>query len=353
MADDDLEAKPKSWIARHRRLFLIGGPIIALAVAVLFYLTGGRYQSTEDAYIQAARVQISTDVAGRIAEFDVRDNQPVTKGQVLFRLDQQPFLIAVADAEAKLADARLKVPALVATYRERMADEAGARADLAFQTRELARQRKLQAEGISSRAQLDEARNNFDSAQQKVAAAAQAAASALADLNGNTHPSADNLPLVRQAQAALERAKLDLSYTIIRAPIDGIVTKVDQIEVGDHVNAAAPLFALMSSTKLWVEANFKETQLTYMHPGERVTLAVDAYPHHAFHGTVASTSPGTGSSFSLLPPENSSGNWVKVVQRVPVRISIDGMDPKLPLAVGMSVEADVDTNHRRSLPFWK
>lgn len=353
MADVNVEAKPKNWITRHRQIFLIGGPVLALAVAFVFYITGGRYESTDDAYVQAARVQISTDVGGRITEIEVRDNQQVTKGQVLFRLDQQPFLIAVADAEAKLAGARLKVPALLATYRQRVADEADTRANLAYQTREFARQTQLQPQGISSRAQLDQAKNNFDSAQQKVAAAAQAVASALADLGGDPNAPADNLPQVREAQAALDRAKLNLSYTVIHAPIDGIVTKVEQIEIGDYVNAATPLFALMSSTNVWVEANFKETQLTYMHPGQRVTLTVDAYPQLAFHGTVTSASPGTGSSFSLLPPENSSGNWVKVVQRLPVRISIDDADPKFPLAVGMSVEADVDTEHHRSVAFWK
>ena len=298
-------------------------------------------------------MQISTEVGGRIAEIEVRDNQTVTKGEVLFRLDQQSFLIAVADAEAKLADAHLKVPALLATYRQRVADEADARANLAYQTREYARQSQLQPQGISSRAQLDQAKSNFDSAQQKVAAATQAVASALADLGGDLNTPADKFPLVREAQAELDRARLDLSYTVIHAPIDGIVTKVGQIEIGDHVNAATPLFALMSSTDIWVEANFKETQLTYMHPGQSVTLAVDAYPQRVFHGTVTSSSPGTGSSFSLLPPENSSGNWVKVVQRLPIRISIDDADQKSPLAVGMSVEAEVDTEHHRSLAFWK
>jgi membrane fusion protein (multidrug efflux system) len=321
----------------------------------MFYLTGGRYVSTDDAYVQAARVQVSTDVPGRIAEIDVKDNQYVHSGDVLFKLDRRSFLIAVADAQAQLAGAHLKVPALQAAYRQRQADEAAARDTLAYYDRELARQTQLQAEGISSLAQLDQAKNNFQSAEQRLAAAEQQSASALADLGGDPSAPADSRPVVRQAQAALDRANLELSYTIVHAPIDGVVTKVEQIQPGDHVDAAAPLFALMSDSNIWVEANFKETDLTYVRSGQHATFTVDAYPGKTFTGKVMSTSPGTGSSFSLLPPENSSGNWVKVVQRLPVRISIDNADATMPLAAGMSSLAEVDTEHHRSLAslaFW-
>jgi membrane fusion protein (multidrug efflux system) len=344
--------KPKNWIGRNRRLLLIGGPALLAIVALFFYLMGGRYESTDDAYIQAARVNVSTDVAGRIAEIDVHDNQFVHKGEVLFKLEQPRFLIAVADAQAQLAGAYIKVPALRAVYRQRLADEAGASSTLAYQQREFARQTELQRQGISSRAQLDQSQSSFQSAQQQVAATSQQVASALADLGGVPDAPDDKLPSVRQAQATLDHALLELSYTVVHAPIDGIVTKVEQIQIGDHVDAATPLFALMSASDVWVEANFKETQLSYMRPGERATFTVDAYPGRTFRGTVISTSPGTGSSFSLLPPENSSGNWVKVVQRLPVRLSIDDVAPKLPLAAGMSTTAEVDTEHQR-LAFWK
>jgi membrane fusion protein (multidrug efflux system) len=240
----------------------------------------------------------------------------------------------------------IKVPSLQAVYRQRLADQAAAKNTLDYDQREFARQTQLQEQGISSRAQLDQAKNNFQSAQQQLAAAQQQTASALADLGGDANAQPASLPLVRQAQAELDHALLQLSYTIVHAPMDGIVAKVDQIQVGDHVNAATPLFALMSSSDMWVEANFKETDLTYMRPGQKATFSVDAYPGRTFTGHVLSTSPGTGSSFSLLPPENSSGNWVKVVQRLPVRLSIDSNDG-VPLAAGMSVEATVDTEHRR------
>ncbi len=351
MANSNTDPQPKGWIGRNRRALLLGGPLLVLLAVAFFYLTGGRYVSTDDAYIQSARVDISTEVSGRVLQINVRDNQHVKKGEILFRLDTPRFQIAVDDARAQLAAAMIKVPALEADYRQRLADEAAARNTLAYQQRELARQTELQSQGISSRAQLDQTRNAFDSAKQQLAAAQQQTASALADLGGKADAAPADLPLVRQAQATLDRALLELSYTVVRAPMDGVVAKVDQIQIGDHINAATPLFALMSDNNVWVEANFKETDLAHMRPGQKATFKLDAFPGEKFTGTVISTSPGTGSSFSLLPPENASGNWVKVVQRLPVRLSIEDHD-HLPLAAGMSVNAEVDTEHHRSLAFW-
>jgi membrane fusion protein, multidrug efflux system len=344
---------PNTWMGRHRRLMLVGGPVLVALGAGVLYMLGGRYASTDDAYLQAARVEISCNVSGRVVEMDVHDNQPVHSGDVLFQIDPRPFQIAIQDAEARLAGAKLQVQALEAAYHQRQADELAARNTIAFRQDDFDRKRKLAADGITSQAQLDQAAHDLDVARQALVAATQQTASALADLGGDTTAPIDSRPAVREAQAALDRAKLNLSYATVRAPMDGIVTKVEQLQVGDYINAVVPQFALVSQTNVWVEANFKETDLAHMRAGQRATFTVDAFPGTTFTGKVQSTSPGTGASFSLLPPENSSGNWVKVVQRLPVRLSIDPGQGDLPLAAGMSVVAEVDTQHHRSLALWK
>ena len=344
---------PDTWIGRHRRLLLVGGPIVGAVIGIGFYLTGGRYASTDDAYLQAARVQISCNVSGRVVEVDVHDNQVVHAGDVLFQIDPQPFQIAIQDAEAQLAGSRLRMQSLEAAYHQRQADERAAQNTIAYRQDDFDRKKKLAADGITSRAQLDQAAHDLDVARQGLIAASQQTASALAELGGDTTAPIDSRPAVREAQAALDRAKLNYSYTTVRAPLNGIVTKVEQLQVGDYINAVVPQFALVSQQDMWVEANFKETDLSYMRSGQKATFTVDAFPGTTFTGKVQSTSPGTGASFSLLPPENSSGNWVKVVQRLPVRLSIDPGSTELPLAAGMSVVVEVDTQHHRSLAFWK
>jgi membrane fusion protein, multidrug efflux system len=339
---------PRRTLRERLRLpLMIGGPLLVAAAALYVYLTGGRYQSTDDAYVRAAQVSISANVSGRVSEVDVHDNERVLRGQTLFRIDERPFRIAVEEAQARLASTRLSIESLKATYRQRLADLRAAQSALEYQQRESERQTRLLRSGIASQAQVERAQLARNQAQQNVAAVEQQIGSTLASLGGVPDLPVDRHPNVQQAQAELDRARLNLSYTLIAAPIDGTVTRVEQLQVGDYINAANPAFALVSTHDLWIEANFKEDQLTHMRPGESSEVRIDAYPDRTFTARIASVSPGTGSEFSLLPPENATGNWVKVVQRLPVRLELEGTLP--PLRSGLSAWVRVDTEHRRRL----
>jgi membrane fusion protein, multidrug efflux system len=350
-------AAPEAPAGRATRLQRLRWPLmlvvpVLIAVAVYLYLTGGRYQSTDDAYIQAATVSISANVAGRVLDVYVHDNEIVKRGDPLYRLDDAPFRIAVSDAEAKLASTRLQIASLKSTYRQRQVELQSAHDSLAYAQRQFDRNKRLLASGIASQAQFDQASNGLDLGHQQVANAEQGVAVALANLGGDPDIAPERHPLVEQAQAALDRARLDLSYTLVKAPADGIVTKVEQLQVGDYITASTPVFSMMSN-RVWVEANFKETELTNMRPGQKATVEVDTYPDAAFTATVQSFSPGTGLTFSLLPPENATGNWVKVVQRLPVRLALDCNDPNLPLLhAGLSATVEVDTHYRHPWLVW-
>jgi membrane fusion protein, multidrug efflux system len=336
---------------RLRLPLMLAGPIVVLIGASWWYLTSGRYVSTDDAYIQAARTMVSADISGRVVAIAVQDNQRVTEGQVLFKLDDRPFRIAVEEATAMLGSARLQVEALKATYRLKAADAKAAEDTLAYQQREFERQRQLAVNGTASRQAFDQAQNAAQMAQQKVVSTQSDMANILAQLGGNPDIPVAEHPAVQRAQAALDKATLDLSYTTVRAHENGIVTKVEQLQVGSYVTASTPVFSMMSD-RIWVEANFKETELTYMHPGQSATVEIDTYPGVVYDAKVVSFSPGTGLSFSLLPPENATGNWVKVVQRLPVRLELESPDPNQLLHAGLSATVDVDTQYRRPWLVW-
>jgi membrane fusion protein (multidrug efflux system) len=333
----------RSLARRLRWPLLIGGPLILAVVILALWLGGGRYVATDDAYVQAARVDVSSNVAGRVIEVDVHENQRVPFGQQLFRLDPRIFDTAAAEAAAELAAARSNLAGQEALVGQRKAELEQAKANLEYQSRELARQKTLTAAGVSSQQQLSTQSAAVDTAKAQVKAAREALANAIAVLGAKGAN-----PAMRQAEAMLDRARLNQSYGVVLAPQAGVVTKVDQLQVGDYINAAQPLFSLVAD-RMWIEANFKEDQLAHMKVGQRAEVKIDAFPAAHITGRVESLSPGTGSSFALLPAENATGNWVKVVQRLPVRIALDPLPAGTDLHAGLSAKVNVDTEWRRRL----
>ncbi len=341
------EGRPKGLLRRLRWPIMIGAVVVVLVVGLIVYLTGGRFESTDDAQVQTGRVSVSSSISGRVLSINVHEGQFVKAGDVLFRIDARPFQAAYEEAQANVAAARLQVEGLKATYHQRQADLKAAQDNLAYYTGEAKRQKALVAAGTGTEAQAAQMASQADQAGRQVEAQKEALANALAALGGNPDLPVDQHPLVMQAQARAAGAGLNRSYVDVVALQDGTLTKVDQLQVGDTVNANAPLFTLVPP-QIWIEAEFKENQLEYMRAGETATVKVDAYPDRRFKAKVESISPGTGSSFSLLPPENATGNWVKVTQRVPVRLVFD-QRPDVPLEAGLSATVTVDTTHHRHL----
>ena len=333
-------------LARWRWPLMIGGPLIILAVVAWFVLTGGRSEATDDAYVQVGKAPISAAIAGRVIEVDVTENQRVQAGQVLFKLDPADQRAADQKAQAALAAAQLQVVSLRAAYDQRKLVLGSDLTTAAFATREAARQRALVAAGVASRQQADQARQNADLATAQVAVARQQVATALADL-GAAANSPGAYPAVLQAKASLTATRTDLSRTVVFAPQAGVVTRVDQLQVGAYVNPAQTLFFLLSGEP-WVEANFKEDQLRKMRVGQPAQIKIDAYGGGALAGHVASFSPGAGSAFSALPAQNATGNWVKVVQRLPVRIAFNKPPPDVAARAGLSAKVTVDIRQDRA-----
>lgn len=339
---EEAAAEPRRRRNRWRLIVMLSVPLLLLAIGGYFWLTSGRYVSTDNAYVQQDMVSVAPEVSGIVAEVLVHENQPVRRGDILFRIDPRPFRIALEQAEAQMASARVQVTQLRTQSAGTEADIAGAERNLAFAQREFERYAELLRRGFATRAQYSEKQHDVEEARERLANARAAQANARAALaRGGT----DAQPAVLAARAARDEALLNLQRTVVRAPADGVATQVDRLQVGTTAVSGVPLVTIVRSDTTYVEANFKETDLTHMYVGQPAEVTLDAYPDVRFSGHVWSIGAGTGAQFSILPPQNATGNWVKVTQRVPVRIYIDGTPPR-PLIAGLSVEVTVDTRER-------
>jgi membrane fusion protein (multidrug efflux system) len=332
-------------LGRLRWPLMLGGPLLILAIVAYVILTGGKTQTTDDAYVQVGKAPISASIPGRVIEIDVRENQTVRKGQVLFKLDQIDLQAAADRASAQFAAARLQVVSLRNAYEQQKLVLGADLTTQAYARKEANRQRALLAAGVASQQQASEAEHAADMADAAVAVARQQVATALANL-GPALSDPDAYPAVLQSKAARTASAIDLVHTVIVAPMDGIVTRVDQLQLGAYVNASQTAFWLLSGDP-WVAANFKEDQLGNMRVGQPATVEIDALGGRKFAGHVESFSPGAGDSFSPLPAQNATGNWIKVVQRLPVRIAFDKVPPDVAARAGLSAKVTVDVQSGR------
>jgi membrane fusion protein (multidrug efflux system) len=329
-----------------RPVLMIGGVLLVIVATIAFWVSGGQYVSSDDTYVDAAKVSLSTDVSGLVASVNVRDNQHVTAGQVLFTLDQSAFDIAVAQARANLAQAVLDVNAAKRAYAQAQAEYAEEQVAIDQDQSNLARYAAVVGNGGVTRTVYDNARYQLQADQDKQKELADAAGLQLAKLAGNADIAASQTPEYQAAQAQLNNAIREQQHSVVRAPFSGYVTLTEQLQPGMYLQAGTAAFGEVSDTDVWITSQPKESQLTWVRDGQSVSITVDTYPGRTWQGVVESVSPASGSEFSILPAQNSSGNWVKVVQRIPVRVKITS-GPNLPLRDGMSAEITIDTDHHR------
>jgi membrane fusion protein (multidrug efflux system) len=339
--------------ARLRRVAMIWGVAVVAAVSLVLWLTGDRYVSNEDAYVRAAKLMVSTDVSGLVSNVEVREGQHVKAGQVLFTLDSKPFEIALATAKANLAQAVLDLDSAKATYQSMLGQIGAQKAQVNLAQATYDRYATLARSDAIAPQVLDQQHSALQSAQAMFSSLQQTAQTDLAKLNGNPNLPVTQFPEYLKAQAAVDEAQRQLDHAVVRAPFDGVVAEVDSLQPGTLVISAMSAFTTTSAVGLvadkdpWIEADTKETDLTYVRPGQPVSVTVDTYPGHTWNGHVCSVSAASDSAFSALPAENTSGNWVKVVQRIPLRICIQSKPSDPPLRAGMSAIITVDTGHRR------
>src|SRR5215813_5626995 len=334
---------------RLRFVLLVVVPLIAAVAGLGLYLAGGRYITTDNAYVGAQKVLITPDISGKVSRVLVQEGQHVAAGDALFEIDPEPFRLALNQAQAKVASARTDFANLKTNHAAlgRLIDLAQKTVEL--KQRDLDRKNALVANRSVSLADVDISMTALVAAQNQLEQLKQQQADIRNQLLDDPDLPLEKFPAHAQAQAALDQAERDLAHTTLRAPIAGTATQVDNIQLGRFVAAGTPVLSLIDDAHPWVDANPKETDITNLRLGQKVTIDVDTFPNHTFHGTVAAISPGTGAQFAILPPQNASGNWVKVVQRVPVRIAFDADEDVGRLRSGMSANVAIDTGRSRSL----
>lgn len=344
--DKELQPARYSFLLKNKRVVLLAGmPLLVAIISVVVYLLGGRYVETDNAYIKAQKVPVSASVSGAVKEVLVEENQAVKIGQPLFRLDQAPFKIAFAKAEAKLNQVQHDLAALKISFHEKQAEISLARSNYDYALRDQQRQSDLAAKNFISASKLDDVKHNTDVSSQQIALLEQDRSRIGESLGGNPDTPVEHQSAYLAALAELQQARLDLSNTEVRASMAGKVSKPPK--VGQFIATGTTAMVLVADD-VWIEANFTEDDLTYVHPGQAVKISIDTFPDSKLHGVVESLSPATGAEFSLIPAQNATGNWVKIAQRVPVRIRLDAAN--LPaLRAGLSTSVEIDTGHRRRL----
>jgi membrane fusion protein (multidrug efflux system) len=331
-----------------RLILLIGLPLMAIVVGVAIWQRGGRFISTDDAYVKADIAQISPEVAGRVVDVAVHDQTPVKVGDVLVRLDPEPFQLALDKADAALDQARIQVENARATWLETRSELGEVQNQADYLARQLERQQVLARTGVVSATKLEEAQNDASVARNRLTVVRARLQRVLTMLGGDPDIATDQHPLVRDKRADRDRAALDLAHTRIVAPVSGIAVNV-KLQPGEQVKAATPMFVIVSDRRPWVEANLKETELTHVRVGQKVRIVLDIYPDEIWDGEVETISPATGAEFAILPPQNASGNWVKVVQRLPARIRLLPHNSESPLRAGMTATVNIDSERERHL----
>jgi len=331
-----------------RRTLLVLGPLVVIVAAVYVYLTTGRYVSTDNAYVKSDVGIVSAQISGPIVEVAVRENQPVAQGDVLFKVDDEPFRVKMQQVDAELGAVRDYVEGIRASYRQKLSQLELDKTNAVYQKRDYERLQALASKQLASQQAVDDARQKSDVANQTVVVSERSLDQVRAQLGGDA-----DKPLTEQAaylalKAMRDTAVLDLERTVVRAKLDGVASKVPV--VGQYVAPGTPIMSVVSNQEKWIEANFKETDLTHVVVGQRVTIKLDTYPDREWHGRVQSISQATGAEFSVIPAQNATGNWVKVTQRIPVRISIDMRSGDPELRVGMSADVSIDTGYERPAP---